>query len=374
MDLIKLPEVDGFKYVAIAVDYLSKYSLAKPLKDKSAESVADFIFEWICLFGCPEVQINDQGKEFCNAVLEELNARTGIEQRVTAAYHPQTNGLVENFNGTVKDGLLKVLEEHIEVWPSALPGVLFAHRTQQHRSTKYSPFFTLFGQEPVLPIDLVDSIQNLGEENCSDPDEPDAARSAAANDADAEADLNKLRAATNAFLVLKKDVLGKARKNIKKAQETQKYYYDKRHSSGQIFKLGDKVLLKNLRRTDRKGDWSQEPFTGPFVLVQEGLKGSFKIRNPKTGHILKKWQNVRNLKLYHERKDSTEVNETVKKHNKTESSQTKNLKVRLERLENGLWSSSVPQTSDDSKKRKREDETGDDEQKKKKTEATERSG
>lgn len=38
------------------------------------------------------------------------------------------------------------------------------------------------------------------------------------------------------------------RKNIKKALEIQKYYYDKRHSSGQIFKVVDKVL----RRTDRK--------------------------------------------------------------------------------------------------------------------------
>lgn len=152
----------------------------------------------------------------------------------------------------MKDGLLKVLEEHIEVWPSALPGVLFAHRTQQHRSTKYSPFFTLFGQEPVLPIDLVDSIQNLGEENCSDPDEPDAARSAAANDADAEADLNKLRAATNAFLVLKKDVLGKARKN-KESTRNSKILLRQKTQFRSDLQAGRQGAAKELAKNRQKG-------------------------------------------------------------------------------------------------------------------------
>lgn len=254
--------------MAIAIDYLSKYTFAKPLKDKSAASVADFIFEWICQFGCPEIQINDQGKEFCNEVITELHHRTGTDQRVTAACHPQSNGLVENFNGTAKNGLLKVLKEHIEKWPEALPGVLFAHRTQKHRSTGYSPFFALFGQEPILPLDLVKNIQELNDEN---PDDPDELHDDNQDETD-DTDIKSLRVATNAFLEMKREVLSKPRQNVEKAQEKQKYYFDKRHSSGEAFKVGDKVLLKNLRRNGRKGDWRQLPFTGPFVLVREGQK------------------------------------------------------------------------------------------------------
>lgn len=305
IDLISMPEVDGLRYVAIAIDYLSKYTYAKPLKDKSAASVADFIFEWVCQFGCPEVQINDQGKEFCNEVIAELHYRTGTDQRVTAAYHPQTNGLVENFNGTGKTGLLKVLNEHIEEWPSALPGVLFAHRTQQHRSTGYSPFFALFGQEPRLPLDLVENTQSLNDENPDDPDDPDDD----SEDGPDDIDIKSLRAATNSFLQMKREVLSKARLNVKKAQEKQKYYYDKRHSSGEVFRVGDKVLLKNLRRNDRKGDWKQLPFTGPFILVREGDKGLFQLKNSKSGKEMKKWQSIRNFKMYHDRKGETLVPE-----------------------------------------------------------------
>ena len=41
------------------------------------------------------IQINDQRKEFVNEVSENLHEMTGIEQRITSAYHPQFNGLCE---------------------------------------------------------------------------------------------------------------------------------------------------------------------------------------------------------------------------------------------------------------------------------------
>ena len=61
-----------------------------------------------------KVQINDQGREFVNKVNDNLHQMTGVEQRVTFAYHPQANGLVERQNRTVKDSLVKVLDERAE--------------------------------------------------------------------------------------------------------------------------------------------------------------------------------------------------------------------------------------------------------------------
>ena len=79
---------------------------------------------------------------------------TGTEQRITSAYHPQSNGLCERQNRTIKDSLVKVLDENPGDWPYVIEGVLFAHRISKHFSTKFSPFFLLYNREPSLPIDV----------------------------------------------------------------------------------------------------------------------------------------------------------------------------------------------------------------------------
>ena len=42
-----------------------------------------------CTYGCPNVIISDQGREFVNKITEELFLRTNTEQRITSPYHPQ---------------------------------------------------------------------------------------------------------------------------------------------------------------------------------------------------------------------------------------------------------------------------------------------
>jgi len=63
-----LPEVDGFKYVVVGIDYFTKWSEARPIKDKSAVTVARVS---LC-HGCPKIQISDQGREFVNKLNDEL--------------------------------------------------------------------------------------------------------------------------------------------------------------------------------------------------------------------------------------------------------------------------------------------------------------
>ena len=52
--------------------------------------------------------ISDQGREFINSVNAELQQQLGTEHRISSAYHPQTNGLVEKLNSTVQSCLLKL--------------------------------------------------------------------------------------------------------------------------------------------------------------------------------------------------------------------------------------------------------------------------
>lgn len=97
--------------------------------------------------------------------------------------------------------------------------------------------------------------------------------------------------------------------NIQHAQNLQKVSYAKRHPlADSIFKVGDKVLLKNLRREDRKGGWALMPWIGPYTIhtiVNNNLcvlKNGDKIL--KTKHLLK------NIKQYHERQERRPRNST----------------------------------------------------------------
>ena len=102
IDLCTLLEVDGFKHLIVCIDYFSKWSEAKAVKDKCAPTVAKFLYEIICQNGYMRIQINDQGKEFVNEVSENLHEMTVTKQRITSAYHPQAYA-------SAKIGLSKIL-------------------------------------------------------------------------------------------------------------------------------------------------------------------------------------------------------------------------------------------------------------------------
>ncbi|XP_065658608.1 uncharacterized protein LOC136083127 [Hydra vulgaris] len=154
IDLTQLPEVNCYKYLIVLIDYFSKWVEAEPLFDKIAKSVALFLYKKISRHGCFEIQINDQGHEFVNELSNELHRKTGTHQRMTSAYHPQANGLVERQNQSIKRTLVKVLEDAAIEWPFIIDGVLFSMRIRKHKSTGFSPFALLYQREPALPIDI----------------------------------------------------------------------------------------------------------------------------------------------------------------------------------------------------------------------------
>ena len=59
VDIFNLPEVDGYRHVIGLIKYFSKQSETKPTKDKSAPTIAQFLYEVMCRHGCFEIQINN---------------------------------------------------------------------------------------------------------------------------------------------------------------------------------------------------------------------------------------------------------------------------------------------------------------------------
>ena len=64
----------------------------------------------------------------------------------TSPYHPQTDGLVERFNQTLKLMLRKVIDKEGKDWNKLLPYIIFAYREVPQASTGFSPFELLYGQ------------------------------------------------------------------------------------------------------------------------------------------------------------------------------------------------------------------------------------
>ena len=68
----------------------------------------------------------------------------GIRKLNTTVNHPQCDGIVERFNGTLKTMVPKHAEDFGKQWDRYLPGLLWAYRNTPHKSTGERPSFLLF--------------------------------------------------------------------------------------------------------------------------------------------------------------------------------------------------------------------------------------
>ena len=130
MDVVgPLPRTSsGNKYVLVICDYATRYPEAVPMKSVDAEKVAEELVKMFARVGIPGEILTDQGSNFTSQLLAELYRMLHIRPIRTSPYHPQTDGLVERFNQTLKAMLRKVHIQEGKDWDQLLPYVLFAYR------------------------------------------------------------------------------------------------------------------------------------------------------------------------------------------------------------------------------------------------------
>ena len=144
----------GHRYILLIVDSYSKWCEAFPLKTQEATEIAKvFYSEIICRYGAPDVLVTDRGQNFVSVLIQEICKMFQITKKETSAYHPQTNAACERMNSFIEQSLRTYCNQNQTDWPAYLPSIMLAYRTTQTPSTKYSPYFLLFGRECRLPID-----------------------------------------------------------------------------------------------------------------------------------------------------------------------------------------------------------------------------
>ena len=91
--------------------------------------------------------MSDQGSQFNFDFMKQFHALCQCRGIRISPYHPQANGAVERFHGTLKAMLKKVIRNDPSTWHRYLPALLFACREFPLESMGLSPFHLLFGRE-----------------------------------------------------------------------------------------------------------------------------------------------------------------------------------------------------------------------------------
>ena len=119
--LPKMPDETSRKYLFVGIDRATRWIYLEILPEKSASNASDFLKRFIDKVPFKiKIILTDNGKEFTDRFsltgerkpigkhpFDLVCKSNKIEHRLIRPFHPHTNGIVERFNGRIKDILVK---------------------------------------------------------------------------------------------------------------------------------------------------------------------------------------------------------------------------------------------------------------------------
>ena len=158
VDIVTLPPSNGYRHLLTAVDRFTRWPVAIPLRDISAESVSEaFAYGWVSSFGVPSSITTDRGSQFSSSIWTQLMSSWGVTSHFTTAYHPEANGLVERMHRRLKESLLALGNDAPEDWFWRLPCCLLALRTTFKPDVNACPADLVYGEGLTVPGTMLPS-------------------------------------------------------------------------------------------------------------------------------------------------------------------------------------------------------------------------
>ena len=244
----ELPKtINGNRWIIMAVDYSTNWPIARALNSATADEIVKFLYEEIVMkFGCPVELVSDRGANFLSKILKQYMHKIRSKHMFTSAFHPRTNSKCERLNQTFKHMLTKYVNGQIHSWDEYIDSALFSCRIRKHATTGYSPFYLVYGQDPVLPGDSRRPFMDpLTEED------PELV---------AEDVLARMRDLREKRFEAKEKMIIQAR------QDKTRWDASLKNNKTQVFNVGDYVMLRHESKKGLEFNWM-----GPYVVLKTNL-------------------------------------------------------------------------------------------------------
>lgn len=140
------PSPEGYTALLVCIDIFTGFIMLRPLKQSTAEIIANELWGIFSILGIPKIIQSDNGSEYVNAVVSALMKITGIEHRFISEYNPRADGKVERSIGTVMSIIKKLLHGTSDHWPLFVNCAQLAFNNKVANLTGSTPFSLMFGR------------------------------------------------------------------------------------------------------------------------------------------------------------------------------------------------------------------------------------
>ena len=144
------------RYALTAICMLTGYVFCKPLKTKTVQKVIQaYIDNIYSKFRGSMKILSDNDTEFKKWIFEQVAKELGVKYKLyTSPYHPASNGRIEGFHAFLKASVAKHIVLQLE-WDILVPLACAAYNFISNEHSKESPFFLMFGSDPILPLNTL---------------------------------------------------------------------------------------------------------------------------------------------------------------------------------------------------------------------------